>query len=103
MQQSDMVQFENNGRVNQIVVKPEATDLKFCWTFAIWKPDFTLFMHDYLKNDIAKRQENSIDAEIHLGQVIQAAIEDGFLVFGNLFTRGGQLMTVDPRTGHSAS
>ena len=86
IQQSDMVQFETNGRVNQIVVKPEATDLKFCWTFAIWKPDFTLFMHDYLKNDIAKRQENSIDVEIHLSQVIQAAIKNGFLVFGHPFT-----------------
>ena len=86
MQKSDMVQFETNGRITQIIVKPETTDLKFSWTFAIWKPDFTLFMHDYLKHDLAKRQKKLIHAEIHLGHVIQAAIESGFSVFGHLFT-----------------
>lgn len=86
MQKSDMVDFETDGRITQIIVKPEATDLKFSWTFAIWKPEFTLFMHDYLKHDIAKRQNNSVQAEIHLGHVIQAAIENGFSVFGHLFT-----------------
>jgi len=86
MQQTDMVRFETDGRITQIIVKPETTYLKFCWIFAIWKPDFTLFMHDYLKHDLAKRQKNSIQAEIHLGHVIQAAIESGFSVFGHLFT-----------------
>lgn len=86
MQKSDMVQFETHGRITQIVIKPEKTDLKFSWVFAIWKPDFTLFMHDYLKYDFAKRQKNSMQAEIHLGHVIQAAIEGGFSVFGHLFS-----------------
>ena len=86
MQKSDMVQFETNGRIMQIIVKPETTDLKFSWVFAIWKPDFTLFMHDYLKHDLFKRQKYSNQAEIHVGHVIQAAIESGFSVFGHLFT-----------------
>lgn len=86
MQKSDMVQFEQDIRITQIIVKPETTDLKFSWILAIWKPNFTLFMHDYLKHDLAKRQKNSIQAEIHLGHVIQAAIESEFSVFGHLFT-----------------
>lgn len=86
MHKTDMVHFETHGRITKIVVKPEKTDLKFCWVFAIWKPDFTLFMHDYLKHDLAKRQKNPIQAEIHLGHVIQAAIESGFSVFGHRFT-----------------
>ncbi len=81
-----MVRFETDGRIKQIFVKPETTELEFCWIFAIWKPDITAFMHDYLKHDIAKRQNNSVQAEIHLGHVIQAAIENGFSVFGHLFT-----------------
>ena len=85
MQRTDMVRFETQGRIKQIMVKPASTDLKCCWIFAIWKPDFTLFMHDYLKHDIAQRQNNSIQAEIHLGHVFQAAIENGFSVFGHLF------------------
>jgi glucose-1-phosphate thymidylyltransferase len=85
-QKTDMVHFETNGRITQIIVKPKTTDLKFCWVFAIWKPDFTLFMHDYLKHDLAKRQKKINQAEIHLGHVIQAAIEGGLSVFGHLFT-----------------
>ena len=85
MQKSDMVQFETHGRITQIIVKPDKTDLKFSWIFAIWKPDFTIFMHDYLKHDLAKRQKNSNQVEIHFGHVIQAAIENGFSVFGHFF------------------
>lgn len=86
MQKCDMVQFNKHGRITQIIVKPETTDLKFSWIFAIWKPDFTLFMHEYLKYDLAKRQKKPNQAEIHVGHVIQAAIENGFSVFGHLFT-----------------
>jgi glucose-1-phosphate thymidylyltransferase len=85
MQRTDMVHFEKDGRVKQINVKPETTELKFCWVFAIWKPVFTLFMHDYLKDDIAKRKSKSIQTEIHLGHVFQAAIENRLSVFGHLF------------------
>jgi glucose-1-phosphate thymidylyltransferase len=86
MQKSDMVQFETHGRITRISVKPETTDLRYAWTFAIWKPDFTSFMHDYLKHDLVKRRKYSIQAEIQLGHVIQAAIESGFSVFGHPFT-----------------
>ena len=96
MQKSDMVQFDANGRITEVIVKPETTDLKFSWIFGIWKPDFTLFMHDYLKHDLAKRHKDSIQAEIHLGHVIQAAIESGFSVFGHLFTEFQFLDIGDP-------
>jgi glucose-1-phosphate thymidylyltransferase len=96
MQKSDMVQFETNGRVAEIIVKPETTDLKFSWIFAIWKPDFTSFMHDYLKHDLGKRQKNSIQSEIYLGHVIQAAIESGLSVFGHVFTDYHFLDVGDP-------
>ena len=78
------------------MVKPEATDLQFGWIFAIWKPDFTVFMHDYLKHDIAQRQKNSIQAELHLGHIFQAAIENGFAVFGHLFTDFGYIDVGNP-------
>ena len=96
MQRTDMVHFDTQGRIKQILVKPEATDLQFGWIFAIWKPDFTVFMHDYLKHDIAQRQNNSIQAELHLGHVFQAAIENGFSVFGHLFTDFGCIDVGNP-------
>jgi glucose-1-phosphate thymidylyltransferase len=85
IQKCDMVKFNKHGLISQIIVKPETTDLKFSWIFSIWKPDFTLFMHEYLKNDLAKRQKNPNQAEIHLGHVIQAAIKNGFSVIGHPF------------------
>jgi glucose-1-phosphate thymidylyltransferase len=86
MNQSDMVQFEPNGRITKIVVKPESSNLKFSWVFAIWNPDFTNFMHDFLQHDLSKREKKEIQTEIHIGHVIQAAVERGFAVFGHLFS-----------------
>jgi glucose-1-phosphate thymidylyltransferase len=84
-QKCDMVQFNKHGRISKIIVKPESTDLEFNWIFSIWKPTFTVFMHRYLKYDLAKRQKKPNQAEIHLGHVIQAAIENGFSVVGHPF------------------
>jgi hypothetical protein len=44
-------------------------------------------MHDHLKQELVMRRETSTQTqvEIHLGQVIQAAIESGFAVSGLLF------------------
>ncbi len=86
MQQSDMVQFDKHGRITQIIVKPKNTDLKFSWIFAIWKPEFTLFMHNHLKHELDERQKHSTQVEIHLGHIIQSAIESGLNVFGHLFS-----------------
>ena len=85
-QKSDMVNFDTHGRINQIKIKPIKTDLLYSWVFAIWKPTFTSFMHYYIKHDIRKRQENPDKAEIHVGHVVQAAIQNGLSVFGHLFT-----------------
>jgi glucose-1-phosphate thymidylyltransferase len=85
IQRCDMVKFDKHGRISQIIIKPEKTDLQFSWIFAIWKPDFTLFMHEYLKSELVKRLKNSNQPEIYLGHVIQAAIENKFSVSGHLF------------------
>jgi glucose-1-phosphate thymidylyltransferase len=84
-QKCDMVQFNKQGRISRIIVKPEKTDLQFSWIFAVWRPEFTLFMHEYLKFDLVKRLKKPDQSEIHLGHVIQAAIENGFSVYGHLF------------------
>jgi glucose-1-phosphate thymidylyltransferase len=85
MKKCDMVRFDKCGHIEEIFVKPEMTDLEYSWVFAIWKPKFTLFMHDYLKHELAKRQKSSTQIEIHQGHVIQAAIKSGFKVVGHLF------------------
>ena len=86
MQQSDMVQLDKHGRIIKIIVKPKKTDLRFSWVFAIWKPEFTLFMHNHLKHVLYERRKHSTQVEIHMGHIIQSAIESGLTIFGHLFS-----------------
>jgi len=68
----DMVEFDTNNNVKNIVIKPKQTNLKYTWGIAVWTPVFTQFLHDYLHN--IKRNES--DAELFIGNVIQAAISN---------------------------
>lgn len=74
-QKVDMVDLDNNGRVQQIVIKPRQTDLKYTWGIAVWTPRFTRFLHDYVSTAAASAKENP---ELYVGNVIQAAIDSGF-------------------------
>jgi glucose-1-phosphate thymidylyltransferase len=89
----DMVDFDDHGRVSRIDIKPLQTDLHYTWMIAIWTPVFTSFMHEYLVNTIQEaNKKSSINTlgqrEIFIGDVIQAAIDNGFLVDSVLFPDG---------------
>ena len=45
---ADMVDFDAEGRIQRILVKPAETDLLFTWIFAAWGPVFTGFLHGAL-------------------------------------------------------
>ncbi len=78
----DMVEF-NQTTVEKIIIKSPETVLEFGWTIAIWKPSFTAFMHEYLK------QIQPLDCqELYVGNVIQAAISAGLKVGYELFDSG---------------
>ena len=78
----DMVEF-NQTTVEKIIIKSPDTVLDFGWTIAIWKPSFTAFMHEYLK------QIQLLDhQELYVGNVIQAAISAGLKVGYELFDSG---------------
>ena len=84
----DMVAWdEKTGRVEQIVVKPKRSDLDRIWIIAVWMPVFSRFMHDYLKVEHRQRLGSEFNKEIHLGDVVQRAIEGGLNVQGHLFPR----------------
>jgi len=82
----DMVEFDKNNRVKNIVIKQDRPDLKLGWTNVMWKPGFTEFMHGYLKNFIGKYPDgmfklpdNSL-RELYVGDIIQEAILQGMKV-----------------------
>ncbi|MGI9305094.1 MAG: sugar phosphate nucleotidyltransferase [Gammaproteobacteria bacterium] len=74
----DMVDVADDGSVRNIVIKPKTTELSHCWLIALWTPVFGAFMHDHLA--LRLEQIEASGAEIFVGDVIQAAIEDGIKV-----------------------
>jgi glucose-1-phosphate thymidylyltransferase len=90
----DMVDIEKNGKIRTMYLKPANSDLNFCWLCGVWTPVFTNFMHNYLQT---YRKENSLQdakhdkreqADLTVGAVIQAAINEGLEVYGVAFPDG---------------
>ncbi|MDT8386497.1 MAG: sugar phosphate nucleotidyltransferase [Thiogranum sp.] len=70
----DMIAVSAEGRLEQIVIKPQQTDLIFTWGIALWTPAFSAFLNEFLRT----HQEIAADAdELFLGDVFRAAIESG--------------------------
>ena len=90
----DMIRFDAEGRVTELVLKPEKTDLHYAWICAVWAPTFTQFLHDFVPSDKARQYQREggyqIDpqGDLPVGAVIQAAIRQGIRVDGVLFPTG---------------
>lgn len=89
-QKAGMVDFDDNGKVLSIIEKPPQSDLRFMWGIAVWKPEFTKFLHEYL---IAVQENINLPnlPEIPIGNVIQAAISKGLKVEAEAFVDGSYL------------
>ena len=73
----DMVDLDDDSRVLHIAIKPRQTHLRYTWGLAVWKPTFTHFLHEHL---IAIKTSAKVRPELFVGDVIQAAIDDGLRV-----------------------
>lgn len=75
---ADPIEFDDQGRIRQIIVKPAQTDLRFTWIVAAWGPSFTEFMHEHLA-DLERRADAdpSTRREVYMSHVFMAAIEAG--------------------------
>ena len=77
----DMVDMDDDLNVRQIIIKPAHTTLRLTWGIALWTPVFTQFMHEYLfkvQNDFDSHSHTK--KELHVGDVIQAAIANDMRV-----------------------
>jgi glucose-1-phosphate thymidylyltransferase len=86
----DMVETDKTGKVKTIVPKPDKSDLTMAWCLAVWSPEFTEFMHQYL-HQIEPQFIVDERKELPMGAVIQAAIENGMIVQSVCFTGGSCL------------
>lgn len=75
----DMVRLAGDGRVEEILIKPEQTDLQDTWGIALWTPRFTAFMHAFLRDHLERAVD---DPELYVGDVVRAARDRGLDVHG---------------------
>jgi glucose-1-phosphate thymidylyltransferase len=100
---TDMVKLDEQGRVQSIEIKPDETTLTYAWEIAVWTPHFSRFMHDYLlsrKEPIREnRKESDITekTEMHISEIVQAAIERNLQVDTVIFKDGTCLDVGTPR------
>ncbi|MBR8837798.1 MAG: dTDP-glucose pyrophosphorylase [Stigonema ocellatum SAG 48.90 = DSM 106950] len=85
-----MVDFDASGKVHLIIEKPHQSNLRYMWAIAVWTPAFTQFLHEYLL-DLKANQKLSELPELPIGNVIQAAIHQGFHVEAEVFLDGTYL------------
>lgn len=71
-EKADMVVFDKDGRLKDIIIKPKQSREIYTWIIAVWTPMFTQFMHDQLneKNGLLNRNQG----ELYIGDIVRAAI-----------------------------
>jgi len=93
----DMVDLDADGRICGIQIKPARTHLRYTWLIAVWTPEFTRFMHEYVtvlqkkKDDRKRGVKVEEDQELFVGDVIQAAIHNDMQIDTVLFPKGKYL------------
>jgi glucose-1-phosphate thymidylyltransferase len=75
--QEDVVDFEGNGIVRDIILRPSESSFPHTWGIAVWAPSFSDFLHDYVG---AKIPDAASNPELSAGHVIKAAIPAGLRV-----------------------
>lgn len=82
---SDMVELGPDGSVERFVIKQPDRGLRFTWSIAVWGPEFTEYLHRYLRRDRVHAKE------LYVGDVIQAATEEEMTVEAVAFDEGASV------------
>ncbi len=83
---ADMVELDDDGRVRRLIIKQPDADLRFTWSIALWTPAFSRYLHDFVARQAkavplgGSRGGSTAGDEIHVGDVIQAAVDEGWAV-----------------------
>ena len=72
----DRVDFDDDGNVRKLILNNSESRLRYGWFIAVWRPTFTQFLHDYVRDKIVDAQ----NVELSAGHAIQSAIEAGLRV-----------------------
>jgi glucose-1-phosphate thymidylyltransferase len=97
--QEDRVDFNDDGEVREIILKPSQSRLRYSWAIAVWNPSFTRFLHDYVADNKPTAERSS---ELSAGHAIQAAIRTGLRVIGLILNEKPYLDIGSPEGLHEA-
>ena len=92
-----MIEFDNNNKIKNIIIKQDRPDLKYGWTIALWNPSFWEFMHDYIQNIINSGGDGKVivegqeHRELYPGDIFVEAIKAGLKVESVIFENGKSL------------
>jgi len=88
---ADMISFDRESNLKNIIIKPETTDLKYTWIIAVWTSVFTRFLQESLEKeeyDINKVEKND---ELYIGDIVRKAIHSGLKTSYIKFESGAYL------------
>lgn len=93
-EKADMIRFDTDGRIQNILIKPLVTSLTYTWIIAFWTPVFTQFLHDFVENHaylkipgLAKNGKK----ELFIGDIVREAIHTGLSTDYVIFESGSFL------------
>jgi glucose-1-phosphate thymidylyltransferase len=90
---ADMVNTDDDGNVLALEIKPVNSCLSYTWVIAVWRPSFSLFMHQYLSALKPLFLSPNQPAEPYVGSVINAAINNNFKV-GSVVIGQGRMLDI---------
>lgn len=95
--QVGIVDVDDRGLVRGLYEKSTLTHLPFMWAMAVWKPEFTAFLHEFVEAELRIRRDQQSAhgqndfqprSELPIGDVIHAAIQSGMRVEAEAFPEG---------------
>ena len=96
-QKMDMMEFNGQGNICNIDIKPEKTQLRYTWIIAVWNDRFTEFMHQFVLKQKDRFTAEFINAskqnEVFVGDVIQAALNNDIKIDYVIF-QGAQYIDI---------
>ena len=90
----DMIEYDAHGRVQAVVLKPETTELEYAWACAVWTPEFTRFLHEFMrsdKNNFGPDLRIDAQGDVPVGAVFRSAVNSGMLVECVPFSHGSYI------------
>jgi glucose-1-phosphate thymidylyltransferase len=68
----DMVDFDDDGKLQNIEIKNHNCRYEFAWIFAIWQPQFSKYLMDHID-----ALDSDIDREVYLGDLLSYYLSEG--------------------------